>query len=58
MTAWLSGSTLKEGLVGGIDMTQPQPGKAGGYDPKKGGKFEPGTKATPPPPPQPGRKKD
>ena len=26
------------------------------YDPKKGGKFEPTTKATPPPPPRPGRK--
>ena len=26
------------------------------YDPKKGGKFEPTTKAKPPPPPQPGRK--
>lgn len=27
------------------------------YDPKKGGKFEPTTKAQPPPPPRPGRKK-
>ena len=26
------------------------------YDPKTGGKFEPTTKAVPPPPPQPGRK--
>jgi hypothetical protein len=39
-------------------MTQPQPGKAGGFDPKKGGKFEPATKASPPPPARPGRKKD
>ena len=30
-------------------MTQPKPGT---YDPKKGGKFEPTTKATPPPPPR------
>ncbi len=29
--------------------------KKGTYDPKKGGKFEPTTKATPPPP-RPGRK--
>ena len=28
-----------------------KPGQAGSYDPKKGGKFEPTTKATPPPPP-------
>lgn len=28
-------------------MTEP---KAGTYDPKKGGKFEPTTKAAPPPP--------
>ncbi|MET4430306.1 hypothetical protein ABIA65_003612 [Mycolicibacterium sp. 624] len=30
--------------------------KQGTYDPKKGGKFEPTTKATPPPPPRPGHK--
>ncbi len=30
--------------------------KAGTYDPKQGGKFEPTTKAAPPPPRQPGRK--
>lgn len=30
--------------------------KKGTYDPKTGGKFEPTTKATPPPPPQPGRR--
>ena len=35
-------------------MAEPRPGS---YDPKKGGKFEPTTKATPPPPPQTGRKK-
>jgi hypothetical protein len=32
--------------------------KQGTYDPKKGGKFEPTTKATPPPPPRPGRNKN
>ena len=31
--------------------------KQGGYDPKKGGKFTPQTKAKPPPPPRPGRNK-
>ena len=30
---------------------------AGTFDPKKGGKFEPTTKATPPPPPRPGHNK-
>jgi hypothetical protein len=30
--------------------------KKGSYDPKKGGKFAPTTKAKPPPPPRPGRK--
>ena len=39
-------------------MAEQNPGKAGGSDPKKGGKFEPAIKATPPPPPRPGRKKD
>lgn len=34
-----------------------QPGKPGTFDPKKGGKFEPSHKATPPPPPRPGRKR-
>lgn len=29
----------------------------GTYDPKKGGKFEPTTKAQPPPPPRPGGNK-
>lgn len=29
----------------------------GTYDPKKGGKFEPTTKAKPPPPPRPGGNK-
>lgn len=38
-------------------MTQPAPGKPGTFDPKTGGKFEPTTKATPRPQPQPGRKK-
>jgi hypothetical protein len=28
--------------------------KQGSYDPKKGGKFSPTTKAKPPPPPRPG----
>ena len=37
-------------------MTEPKVGTAGTYDPKEGGKFEPTTKATPPPPRQPGRK--
>lgn len=37
----------------GSTMADP---KKGTYDPKKGGKFEPTTKATPPPPPRPGRK--
>ncbi len=32
--------------------------KQGSYDPKKGGKFEPTTKAKPPPPPRPGHNKD
>jgi hypothetical protein len=32
--------------------------KQGSYDPKKGGKFSPTTKAKPPPPPRPGRNKD
>ena len=32
--------------------------KQGSYDPKKGGKFSPTTKAKPPPPPRPGHKKD
>ena len=32
--------------------------KQGSYDPKKGGKFTPQTKAKPPPPPRPGRNKD
>ncbi len=35
-------------------MTTPKPNT---YDPKKGGKFEPTTKATPPPPPRRRRKK-
>lgn len=39
----------------GTAMNQPKPGT---YDPKKGGKFEPTTKAVPPPPPPPGRKKN
>ena len=30
--------------------------KKSSYDPKKGGKFEPTTKAKPPPPPRPGGK--
>jgi hypothetical protein len=37
----------------GNPMTNPKPGT---YDPKTGGKFEPTTKAVPPPPPEPGRK--
>lgn len=37
----------------GNPMTNPKPGT---YDPKTGGKFEPTTKAVPPPPPQPGQK--
>jgi hypothetical protein len=40
---------------GGITMADP---KQGSYDPKKGGKFSPTTKAKPPPPPRPGRNKD
>jgi len=39
-------------------MAEQQQGKAGGFDPKKGGKFEPATKASPPPPARPGRKRD
>ena len=39
-------------------MAEQNPGKAGTYDSKKGGKFEPQTKASPPPPPRPGRNKD
>ncbi len=35
-------------------MTTPKPNT---YDPKKGGKFEPTTKATPPPPPRRRRKR-
>lgn len=31
---------------------------AGTFDPKKGGKFEPTTKAKPPPPPRPGHNKN
>lgn len=35
-------------------MADPKQGNT--YDPKKGGKFSPTTKATPPPPPRPGHK--
>lgn len=40
-----------------MTQPQPQPGQPGTYDPKTGGKFEPTTKSTPPPPRLPGRKK-
>jgi hypothetical protein len=43
------------GQSGGITMAD---SKQGSYDPKKGGKFSPTTKAKPPPPPRPGRNKD
>ena len=43
------------GQARGITMADP---KQGSYDPKKGGKFSPTTKAKPPPPPRPGRNKD
>jgi hypothetical protein len=42
-------------LVRGITMAD---AKQGTYDPKKGGKFAPTTKAKPPPPPRPGHNKD
>jgi hypothetical protein len=47
--------SMEVGQARGITMADP---KQGSYDPKKGGKFAPTTKAQPPPPPRPGRKKD
>jgi hypothetical protein len=43
------------GQAKGITMAD---SKQGSYDPKKGGKFSPTTKAKPPPPPRPGHNKD